>query len=99
MGVAYKKDISDTRESPAKDVIKGLLDKNANVSYLDPFVQNLNINGKEITKIETESNLNDFDLIIIHTPHSEFKNINFENISSLIFDTTGSEFIKNAERI
>ena len=99
MGVAYKKDISDTRESPAKDVIKGLLDKNANVSYLDPFVKNLNINGEEITKIETDSNLSDFDLIIIHTPHSEFKNINFENISSLIFDTTGSEFIKNAERI
>lgn len=99
MGVAYKKDISDTRESPAKDVISGLLDKNANVSYLDPFVENLNINGKEITKIETDSNLSDFDLIIIHTPHSEFKNINFENISSLIFDTTGSEFIKNAERI
>ena len=99
MGVAYKKDISDTRESPAKDVISGLLDKNANVSYLDPFVENLNINGEEITKIETESNLSDFDLIIIHTPHSEFKNINFENISSLVFDTTGSEFIKNAERI
>ena len=99
MGVAYKKDISDTRESPAKDVISGLLDKNANVSYLDPFVENLNINGKEITKIETDSNLSDFDLIIIHTPHSEFKNINFENISTLIFDTTGSEFIKNAERI
>lgn len=99
MGVAYKKDISDTRESPAKDVISGLLDKNANVSYLDPFVENLNINGKEITKIETDSNLSDFDLIIIHTPHSDFKNINFENISSLIFDTTGSEFIKNAERI
>ena len=99
MGVAYKKDISDTRESPAKDLISGLLDKNANVSYLDPFVENLNINGEEITKIETDSNLSDFDLIIIHTPHSEFKNINFENISSLIFDTTGSEFIKNAERI
>ena len=99
MGVAYKKDISDTRESPAKDVISGLLDKNANVSYLDPFVKNLNINGEEITKIGTDSNLSDFDLIIIHTPHSEFKNINFENISSLVFDTTGSEFIKNAERI
>jgi len=99
MGVAYKKDISDTRESPAKDVISGLLDKNSNVSYLDPFVENLNINGEEITKIETDSNLSDFDLIIIHTPHSEFKNINFENISSLVFDTTGSEFIKNAERI
>ena len=99
MGVAYKKDISDTRESPAKDVIRGLLDKNANVSYLDPFVKNLNINGEEITKIETDSNLSDFDLIIIHTPHSEFKNINFENISTIIFDTTGSEFIKNAERI
>jgi len=99
MGVAYKKDISDTRESPAKDVISGLLDKNANVSYLDPFVENLNIKGEEITKIETDSNLSDFDLIIIHTPHSEFKNINFENISSLVFDTTGSEFIKNAERI
>jgi len=38
-------------------------------------------------------------LVIIHTPHTSFSKIDFENIKSLIFDTTGNFTISNAERI
>ena len=50
MGVAYKKDISDMRESPAIDVTELLLEKKVDVSYFDPFVKEFSVFGKEINK-------------------------------------------------
>ena len=47
MGVAYKKDISDMRESPAIDIAELLLDKNVDVSYYDPFVEEFKVSGKQ----------------------------------------------------
>ena len=99
LGVAYKKDIGDTRESPAIDIIESLLDKSVEVSFYDPFVDELIVNEESILKEENLENLSNFDLVIIHTPHTSFNNIDFENIKSLIFDTTGSFTIPNAERI
>ena len=99
LGVAYKKDIGDTRESPAIDIIESLLDKSVEVSFYDPFVDELIVNKNSILKEENLENLSNYDLVIIHTPHTSFNNIDFENIKSLIFDTTGSFTIPNAERI
>ena len=99
LGVAYKKDIGDTRESPAIDIIESLLNKNVEVSFYDPFVDELIVNKESILKDENLENLSNYDLVIIHTPHTSFNNIDFENIKSLIFDTTGSFTIPNAERI
>tara|TARA_B100001250_G_scaffold409753_1_gene434735 strand:+ start:195 stop:1457 length:1263 start_codon:yes stop_codon:yes gene_type:complete len=99
LGVAYKKDIGDTRESPAIDIIESLLDKSVEVSFYDPFVNELIVNKESILKEENLENLSNYDLIIIHTPHTPFNKIDFENIKSLIFDTTGSFTIPNAERI
>lgn len=99
LGVAYKKDIGDTRESPAIDIIESLLDKSVKVSFYDPFVDELIVNKESILKDENLENLSNYDLVIIHTPHTSFNNIDFENIKSLIFDTTGSFTIPNAERI
>ena len=99
LGVAYKKDIGDTRESPAIDIIESLLDKSVEVSFYDPFVDELIVNKESILKDENLENLSNYDLVIIHTPHTSFNNIDFENIKSLIFDTTGSFTIPNAERI
>ena len=99
LGVAYKKDIGDTRESPAIDIIESLLDKSVEVSFYDPFVDELIVNEESILKEENLENLSNYDLVIIHTPHTSFNNIDFENIKSLIFDTTGSFTIPNAERI
>ena len=99
LGVAYKKDIGDTRESPAIDIIESLLDKSVEVSFYDPFVDEFIVNKESILKDENLENLSNYDLVIIHTPHTSFNNIDFENIKSLIFDTTGSFTIPNAERI
>ena len=99
LGVAYKKDIGDTRESPAIDIIESLLDKSVEVSFYDPHVDELIVNKKSIFKEQDLESISNYDMVIIHTPHTSFSNIDFENIKSLIFDTTGSFTISNAERI
>ena len=99
LGVAYKKDIGDTRESPAIDIIESLLEKSAEVSFYDPYVDELIVNKESILKEKGLESISNFDMVIIHTPHTSFSEIDFENIKSLIFDTTGSFKITNAERI
>ena len=99
LGVAYKKDIGDTRESPALDIIKSLLEKSVDISYYDPHVDELVVNKCSISSEEKMENLSNYDLILIHTPHTKFHEINFESVNSLIFDSTGSFEISNAERI
>ena len=99
LGVAYKKDIGDTRESPAIDIIESLLDKSVEVSFYDPYVDELVVNKKTILKVQDLESISNYDLVIIHTPHTSFNKIDFENIKSLIFDTTGSFTISNVERI
>src|SRR5262249_61122088 len=49
LGVTYKKDISDSRESPALEVIKLLSALVAEVTYTDPFVPSLQVEGKEMS--------------------------------------------------
>ena len=99
LGVAYKKDIGDTRESPAIDIVESLLDKSVEVSFYDPYVDELIVNKKSISKEQDIEKISNYDMLIIHTPHTIFNNIDFESIKSLIFDTTGSFTISNAERI
>ena len=99
LGVAYKKDIGDTRESPAIDIIESLLYKSVEVSFYDPYVDELIVNKESIFKEQDLEGISNYDMVIIHTPHTSFHNIDFENIKSLIFDTTGSFTITNAERI
>ena len=99
MGVAYKKDISDMRESPAIDIAELLLDKNVDVSYFDPFVEEFKVSGHTINKEIDLDSFENYDMLLVLTPHSEFKNIEFARLDTIIFDTTGSDFIKSSERI
>ena len=96
LGVAYKKDISDTRESPAINIIQNLDSKGVNVSYYDPFVSSLNA---PVKKEQDLKNFNKYDLILFHTAHTEFSKINFAEIDVPIFDATGTEYVTNSERI
>ena len=99
LGVAYKKDISDTRESPSLDILELLIEKNAEVSFYDPFVKELTIAGQSINKESLSKNFHDYDMLLILTPHTEFSEIDFEILNNIVFDTTGSNFIKSTERI
>ena len=99
MGVAYKKDISDMRESPAIDIAKLLMDKNVEVSYYDPYVEEFKVSGHIIYKEINSNSFKNYDMLLVLTPHSVFANLEFANQDTIIFDTTGSDFIKSSERI
>ena len=99
LGVAYKKDISDMRESPAINIAELLLNKSVQVSFYDPFVQEFSVSGNSINKETDEKAFNNYDMILVLTPHTKFKEINFSDLETIIFDSTGSDFIKSTERI
>ena len=99
LGVAYKKDIGDVRESPAIGIIENLFERGVNVKYCDPFVDSLLVNTKYVEKEDSFDNINKYDLVLVHTAHTDFENFDFSKVSVPIFDATGSDHFKNAERI
>ncbi len=92
LGIAYKKDIDDQRESPALKIISLLQNKGAKVFYNDPYVPqsygHRDYPGLELKSVAlTKKILKEFDAVIIATAHSDY---DFEWIaenSSLIIDT------------
>lgn len=73
LGVAYKRDIDDMRESPALDVLRLLRDDGATVSYHDPFVSELHEEGVDLTSVElTDAALAEADAVVILTDHTSF---------------------------
>jgi len=88
LGVTYKKDISDSRESPAIEVIKLLVALGANVVYSDPFVKTLNIEGHTLEAVAVNSDtLSACDLAIITTDHTSFDYHQIVRTAPLVFDT------------
>ena len=92
-GVTYKRDIDDVRESPALDVIGGLLKQGAIVSYSDPHVRQLDDAhrpvGGSVPSVEhlDASTLREFDCVAILTDHSAFDYAAILRYSDLIVDT------------
>jgi UDP-N-acetyl-D-glucosamine dehydrogenase len=73
LGVAYKRDIDDVRESPALDVIRLLEADGAHVSYHDPFVPELVEDGTALTSVKlTKQALAGADAVVILTDHTAF---------------------------
>jgi UDP-N-acetyl-D-glucosamine dehydrogenase len=88
MGVAYKRDINDVRESPALDVIHLLLRRGARVTFSDPFVSQLVIEGREDLYSQPPlQGCSDADCVVIVTDHSSFDYAAIVENSSLIVDT------------
>ena len=72
LGVAYKRDIEDMRESPALDVIRLLQADGATVTYHDPFVPELHENGKHLASVPlTDDALSGADAVVILTDHTD----------------------------
>lgn len=72
LGVAYKADIDDYRESPALDVIEMLQKMGANVCYHDPFVPVLKFDGITLESVQIDCDLSSYDCIALLTNHSSF---------------------------
>ena len=72
LGVAYKKDIDDVRESPALDVIRLLAEKGADVVYHDPYVTSIREEGESRESVAyTAAELAKADCVLITTDHSD----------------------------
>lgn len=88
LGVAYKKDVTDVRESPALDVIKMLQEKGADVSYHDPHVPKIDYHGLLMDSVQpTEATLKAADALVILTDHSVFDYPRMVELSKLVLDT------------
>ncbi|MEZ4820476.1 MAG: nucleotide sugar dehydrogenase [Bdellovibrionota bacterium] len=88
MGISYKENISDMRESPAVDVFKILKAKGADVSYHDPFVAEFKFNGSVEKSIDISPDvIQGFDLVVITTWHRDFEVTALVENAKAIVDT------------
>src|SRR6058998_2156735 len=100
LGVTYKKDISDSRESPALEVIKILMALGANVTYSDPFVRSLSVEGHNVTAVEPRPDvLASCDMAIIITNHTAFDYSGIVRNAPLVFDTRNATEGLKAENL
>jgi len=99
LGVAYKKDIDDLRESPALEIIKKLEEENAVVSYYDPYIPEFINNEKKYKSLEElkGEEIKEKDIVIIITDHSEAVAKN----AKIVFDTRNviKDKKKNVEKL
>ncbi len=88
LGVAYKKDIDDMRESPALDVIRLLEEQGAVVAYHDPHVGTFREDGHERASVElSDDELSSADAVVIVTDHSSVDYQRVVNLAALLVDT------------
>ena len=71
IGVAYKPGVADCRESPALEVTKHLLAKGADVTYHDPYVDSITLDGRTLHSVELADALQTADLVVVLTPHAD----------------------------
>jgi nucleotide sugar dehydrogenase len=87
LGVTYKKDIADQRESPARPIARKLLQRGADLSYHDPFVDNWQVDGRDIPR--AASPVAPADLTILLQAHSQYDLPGIAAKARLLFDTRG----------
>lgn len=102
LGVAYKADIDDYRESPAIDVIEILQREGADVDFFDPYISKFRAHGKEyvgIADINPEI-VAGYDLIFVAAAHTNVDYDMIEQNSQVIFDSKNAmKDVKNREKI
>ncbi|MCK5037743.1 MAG: nucleotide sugar dehydrogenase [Thermoplasmata archaeon] len=85
LGVSYKANTGDLRESPAKKIIQTLLKMKAKISAHDPFVEDNDIETAfGITGHSMDETLKDADCVILHTLHDEFKDLKLSEIKGMM---------------
>ncbi len=88
LGVAYKKDVSDLRESPALDIIHLLEEKGAQVAYHDPHVPAFQHEGVEMTGVtDLDAALRTADCVVVVTDHSAYDWAQVQALAVTVVDT------------
>ena len=91
LGLAYKKDIDDVRESPSIELIELLREKGAKVDYNDPYIPRTHKQREHDLKMSSKKisakTLSSYDLVLISTDHSEYDYDWIVKNSKLVIDT------------
>jgi UDP-N-acetyl-D-glucosamine dehydrogenase len=88
IGASYKRDVNDARESPAIDIISELWKRGVKVSYYDPFVPTLEVEGRSIeSSCLDDQTLRAADVVLIVTDHSCIDYTRVVDLASTVVDT------------
>nr|MBA3365240.1 nucleotide sugar dehydrogenase [Actinomycetota bacterium] len=88
LGVAYKADVHDTRESPSLEIMRQLLARGGEVSYCDPWVSEIELEGMRHESVDwSEENVSDADCVVMLTQHRQFLSNPLWEHADLIVDT------------
>jgi UDP-N-acetyl-D-glucosamine dehydrogenase len=88
LGMAYKPDVPDTRESPSLEVMRQLLERRAEVRYCDPWVGEIELDGVRHVSVQwSPERLREADCVVLLTAHSRFLEEPLWEQASLIVDT------------
>jgi len=88
LGVAYKRDVDDVRESPALDVMSLLLDKGAEITFSDPFVAEVEIRGTRLRSVVADAeSIAAADAVLLLTDHTAFDRPAIAAAARLLIDT------------
>jgi UDP-N-acetyl-D-glucosamine dehydrogenase len=99
LGVAYKRDIDDVRESPALDIIHLLKRRGAKVTYSDPFVPSIRIEDEHLFAMEDPGAVGEADCTVIVTDHSNADYPGIVSRAKLIVDTRNALRGVSSEKI
>jgi len=91
IGVAYKKDVDDCRESPAITMMEKLDKDKFIINYYDPYIKSINLNKKDIFSLDNLDfkKIKNYEAVIITTDHSKIDYNLILKKSNIIFDTRG----------
>jgi UDP-N-acetyl-D-glucosamine dehydrogenase len=87
LGIAYKREIDDVRESPALDIILLLERRGARVTYSDPFVPKVRLDDHELVSEDVDTMVTEADCVVVVTDHSGFDYAGIGESAKLIVDT------------
>jgi len=88
LGVAYKRGVGDTRESPALEVLHGLQERGALVSYADPYVPSIVVGDTQLKAVPvSDETLAAADCVVVLTDHPDFDYARIGDVAALVVDT------------
>lgn len=93
LGISYKKNVDDARESPSVEIMEILRDRGADVQYSDPYWPSFPKQREHCFELDsvkiTADNIKSFDCVVLATPHDGFDYELIKNHAKLIVDTRG----------
>lgn len=89
IGVAYKEDVNDCRESPSLRIIEKIKSRNIYIDYYDPFISQVLVNKKNFYSIKNLKSISSYDLVILATNHSNLPYNKILDKCKILIDTRG----------